>query len=201
MKLAPMFARLVTRAVTHAPPLWRLLRRPMRAQFDRLAPKWDAGRDPRHLQPFERALDAVPFAPRRALDLGTGTGDGARAMLARWPEADVIGVDLSPAMVELARRKVPEARFEVADAAALPFPDGYFDLVGLANMIPFWDELVRVLSPRGAVVFGASFGSKTPIYVEPVRVRAELGRRGFNEFADFTAGRGTSLLAERGDPS
>jgi SAM-dependent methyltransferase len=201
MKLDRRFARFVTRAVTQVPPLWRVLRRPVRAQFDRLAPRWDAGRDPRHLQPFEHALDAVPFAPRRALDLGTGTGDGARAMLARWPEAEVIGVDLSPKMVELARRKVPQAEFEVADAVALPFPDGHFDLVGLANMIPFWDELVRVLAPGGAVVFGASLGPKTPIYVEPERIKAELARRGFVEFAEFTAARGTSLLARRGDPS
>jgi SAM-dependent methyltransferase len=191
------FARFVTDAVVRRPVLWRLFRRPLRRRFDLLAPSWDERRAPTHLAPFERALDAVDVDVRRALDLGTGTGHGARAMLARWPDAEVVGVDLSPAMVEVARENVPGARFQVADAAALPFEDGTFDLVGLANAIPFWDELARVVAPGGAVVFGFSLGPQTPIYVAPGRIETELGRRGFSDFARFAAGSGTSMIARR----
>jgi SAM-dependent methyltransferase len=88
-------------------------------------------------------------------------------------------------------------RFEQADSAKLPFPDRAFDLAGLANMIPFFDELARVLTPGGYAVFGFSLGSGTPIYVPPERLRAELLRRGFGDFAEFSAGGGTALLARK----
>jgi ubiquinone/menaquinone biosynthesis C-methylase UbiE len=198
------FARLVTRAVVSRPVLWRLLRRPMRKLFDRLAPRWDTLRRAEHLLPLETALAAVDEPPRRVLDLGTGTGDAAVVLARRWPDADVLGADVSPGMIHQARRKLPaelagRVRFEVADAARLPYADGSFDLVALANMIPFFDELARVVAPGGHVAFGFSGGDQTPIYVPPERLRAELARRGFTDFSDFAAGTGTALLARKSD--
>jgi ubiquinone/menaquinone biosynthesis C-methylase UbiE len=174
----------------------------MRVQFDRLARRWDAMRDPHHLAPFEQALDAIESPPRRALDLGTGTGAGAFAIARRFPDAEVVGVDLAARMIDEARRKTPaelssRVRFERADAAHLPFADESFDLVALANMIPFFDELTRVLAPGGYVVFGFSSGPKTPIYVTPERLRAELGRRGFDGFRELASGSGTAMLAQK----
>jgi SAM-dependent methyltransferase len=203
VSLGRRYARLATDAVVRRPGLWRLFRGLLRRQFDNLAPSWDAMRDSGHLAAFERALERVEPPPRRALDLGTGTGDGAFAIARRFPGAEVVGLDISQPMVEEARRKLPDdlsgrVRFELGDASALPFEDGAFDLVGLANMIPFFDELARVVAPRGFVVFGFSGGSETPIYVDFERLRRELGRRGFTEFTDVSAGRGTALLARRG---
>jgi SAM-dependent methyltransferase len=200
--LARRFARLATNVVVRAPWLWRLFRRPLRRQFSWLAPRWDTIRAPDHLASFEAALAAVESAPGRALDLGTGTGDGALAIARRFPAAEVVGVDLSPGMVEHARQKLPaelagRVRFEQADSARLPYPDASFDLVALANMIPFFGELARVLAPGGYAVFGFSDGPRTPIYVPPERLRAELGRRGFADFAEFSAGSGTALLARK----
>ena len=88
-------------------------------------------------------------------------------------------------------------RFQAADAAHLPFEDGAFDLVVLANMIPFFDELERVLAPGGHLVFMFSAGPETPIWVSPERLRKELAGRGFSDFADFQAGAGTALLARK----
>jgi ubiquinone/menaquinone biosynthesis C-methylase UbiE len=204
--LGRRFARLATNAVVRAPWLWRLFRGPLERQFSRLAPRWDTIRSPDHLAAFEAALAAVSVAPRSVLDLGTGTGDAALAMARAFPDADVVGVDLSAGMVEQARRKIPpelagRVRFEQADSARLPYPDGRFDLAGLANMIPFFDELARVVAPGGSAIFGFSLGDQTPIYVPPERLRAELGRRGFTEFADFSAADGTALLARKADRS
>jgi SAM-dependent methyltransferase len=200
--LGRRFARLATNAVVRAPWLWKLFRRPLAWQFDWLAPRWDGIRSPGHLEAFEEALAAVVESPRRAIDLGTGTGAAAFTLARRFPQAEVIGVDLSPAMIEQANAKMPadlrgRVRFEVDDSASLPFEDDSFDLVALANMIPFFDEIARVVAPGGRVVFGFSLGPETPIYVPPERLRAELGARGFVEFADFSAGSGTALVARK----
>ncbi len=101
------FARLATRAVVARPSLWRLFRRPLRAQFDALAPDWDGIVGPEALAPLSLALARLDTAPARALDLGTGTGKAARLVAERFAEADVVGVDLAPAMVEQARRLLP----------------------------------------------------------------------------------------------
>jgi SAM-dependent methyltransferase len=198
------FARLVTRLVVRQPALWRLLRRPTRRLFDRLAPSWDTMRRAEHLQPLETALAAVGEPPRHVLDLGTGIGDAAVLLALRWPEADVLGADVSPGMIEQARRNLPaelagRVRFDVADAARLPYADGSFDLVVLVNMIPFFDELARIVAPGGRVAFSFSGGDSTPIYVPPERLRTELARRGFGDFAEFADGRGTALLACKSD--
>jgi ubiquinone/menaquinone biosynthesis C-methylase UbiE len=194
--LGQRFARLVTSTVVRAPFLWRLLRRPMTRQFDRLAAEWDATRVSRErLAPMIAVLETLE-EPRRALDVGTGSGAVARLLSERWPGAEVTGVDVSRAMVEEARRLGGE-RYEVGDAAALPFDAGAFDLVTLNNMIPFFDELARVTAPAGHVAIAYSRGSQTPIWVPLDRVRSELERRGFLHVADFRAGPGVALLARR----
>jgi SAM-dependent methyltransferase len=193
------FARVVTDIVVRWPPLWRILRLPMRAQFDKLAPVWEGIRMPDTLAPVEAGLDALASPPRRVLDLGTGTGAVARLVAERFPEAEIVGADMAPQMIEEARRVTdsPRITYQVADAQKLPFADGAFDLVTLGNMIPFFDELARVVKPGGRMLIAYSAGDETPIYVPNDRLRAELGRRGFAEFAELFAGRGTSLLAAK----
>ncbi len=199
-------ARLTTKVVVRSPRAWRLFRGVTRRNFDALAPEWDSIRLANHLAPYERALDALPSSPRRALDLGTGTGDGALAIAGRFPHAEVVGADLAEGMLQRARRKLPaevagRVRFEAADASQLPYEDASFDLVAHANMFPFFDELRRVLAPNGWALFAFSGGDKTPIYVPFDRLRRELGERGFTDFADFEAGAGTALLARKRDRS
>jgi SAM-dependent methyltransferase len=201
-RLGRKFARVATNAVVARPRLWRAFRGPIRGQFDRLAPRWDSLRSEDAFAPLHEALDAVPTPPGRVLDLGTGTGLAAFAIARRFPEADVVGVDVAERMVDEARRNTPDelagrVRFEQADAARLAYADGSFDLVSLANMIPFFDELERVAAPGAWVVFSFSSGPDTPIWVPPERLRGELGSRGFADFADFEAGGGTALLARK----
>jgi ubiquinone/menaquinone biosynthesis C-methylase UbiE len=191
------FARLATDVVVRRPTLWPLFRRLTERTFDRVAPQWDSMRGPDSLAPFEAALDAIDAPVTDVLDLGTGTGSGAAIVVRRFPEARVVGVDLSEEMLERARANVPGAEFRRADASSLPFPDESFDLVAHANMIPFFDEVARVLRPGGTALFAFSIGDQTPIYVTPERLRAELAERGFTDFADFKAGRGTALTARK----
>jgi demethylmenaquinone methyltransferase/2-methoxy-6-polyprenyl-1,4-benzoquinol methylase len=141
-------------------------RRYVRSLFARIADRYDFitvalsyGQDARWKK---RLVDlALAGGGGRALDLATGTGDIAFALVARGARA--VGLDLTERMVELARRKVPRGdvnpSFMVGDMAALPFPDASFDLVttgyGLRNVpdLPVAvDEICRVLKPSGRVV-------------------------------------------------
>ena len=201
-QLGRKFARFTTNQVVRRPWAWRLLRRLTRLQFNRIAPVWDQRRTPESFASLEAALDSIETPPKRALDLGTGTGRAAFILARRYPEAEVVGADLAVAMLEEARARTPpeladRVRFEEADAERLPYPDESFDLVTLANMIPFFDELTRVTAPGGTLVFSFSAGPETPIYVPPELLRKELAKRGFADFADFAAGDGTALVARR----
>ena len=200
--LGRKFARFTTNQVVRRPALWPLFRRLTRWQFDRIAPQWDEMRGGEAFAPLEAALDSLGSTPSRVLDIGTGTGRAAFLLARRYPEAEVVGVDIAPAMLAEARRLTPpelkgRVRFEGADAEHLPYPDSSFDLVSLANMIPFFPELGRVTAPGGIVVFSFSGGANTPIYVPPDVLRQELAQHGFTEFADFAAGNGTALVARK----
>lgn len=111
-------------------------------------------------------------AGRRILDLGCGTGDDAIAMARQvGPGGEVVGVDLSEAMVQEARRRAGglglPLRFEVADALALPFADHSFDgcradrvFQHLADPEGALAELVRVARPGAPIVVAdPDFGS------------------------------------------
>lgn len=194
------FARFATNVVVRFPRLWLLVRPLIRKQFDVLAPVWDTMRSPDAFTPLETALGSVDGTIESALDVGTGTGTAALVVADRFPDARVVGVDIAPAMVERARQKTggrPNVSFEVGDSSALPYGDASFDLVTAANMIPFFEELARVLRPGGSLVLSFSLGPQTPIYVSPGRARKELATRGFTDFAEIEAGRGSALVARK----
>ena len=195
-------ARVATDAAVARPALWNVFRPVLRAQFDRLAPTWEERRSGEETELLEAAFATLAREPTRILDVGTGTGRGARFAARRFPAAEVVGVDMSVRMIEEARRLVPpdldgRVRFLVADASALPFPDGSFDLLTLLNMIPFFHELGRVAGEDAALVFASSSGPETPIYVSPAKLRAALAPLGFDRFRDVAGGGGTALVATR----
>jgi ubiquinone/menaquinone biosynthesis C-methylase UbiE len=194
---AQSVARRVTEAVVRRPWTWKLFRRRLRDLFDELAPTWETRLGPHHLLALEQAVAGL--APARVLDVGTGTGKAALALADWFPDAEVTGIDLSPAMLAEAERRdaAGRVRFRVADAAQLPFPEGSFDLVVLMNAIPFFDELARITAAGGIVVHSFSRGPETPIYVAAERLRKEMGRRGFVDFADFSVPPATAFRARK----
>jgi SAM-dependent methyltransferase len=199
------FARLTTRIVVARPALWRLFRWPIRRQFGSLASSWEGRISPEGLVPLGAALDRLVEPPSKVLDLGAGTGKAARVVAKRFPGAEVVGIDLAPEMVREAKQLLSaelagRVSFQVADGARLPFPDASFDLVVLQNMIPFFEELGRVVRPGGRVIFAFSRGSETPIWVPPEKLRARLGEVGFGDVQELAAGTGVAVLAAREDP-
>jgi ubiquinone/menaquinone biosynthesis C-methylase UbiE len=86
------------------------MRRPVRGFFDRLAVGWDERvrpDAPEHLAALAAAVSRLEAPPARALDLGTGTGAAALWLARQFPEARVTGLDISEAMIEQARAKLP----------------------------------------------------------------------------------------------
>ena len=107
----------------------------MKAYYDRRAPEYDdwwlgrglyADRDRPGWEDELRLLEGVirDLPAVRTLDVACGTG-----FLTRHLRGDVVGLDASERMLEIAREQVPRARFEHGDALALPFEDGAFDRV------------------------------------------------------------------------
>jgi trans-aconitate 2-methyltransferase len=101
-------------------------------------------------RPARDLLAQVPLARlRKGIDVGCGPGNSTQLLIARYPGAEIIGLDNSPAMLAQARTRAPEARFETADAAVwIPDPDA--DLV-FANASYQWiarpiEHLPRVLA-------------------------------------------------------
>lgn len=107
----------------------------------------------------EPLLDAVGAGPEtRLLDVATGPGYVAERAVARG--ADAVGLDLSEAMLESARTRVPGAEFVHGDATALPFDEASFDAVTAAFVLLHLGrperaaaETARVLRPGGAAAF------------------------------------------------
>lgn len=104
-------------------------------------------------------LLAGPRTGARALDLASGTGDIAFGLSAAG--ADVVGLDVTLRMVQLAREKgrTPPPAFIQGDMMSLPFAEAQFDIVtagyGLRNvpeLVPAIDEIHRVLRPGGLFV-------------------------------------------------
>ena len=199
------FGRALNRLVTIAPWGWPLVRPGMRRYFEERAEGWDdrtnAG-SAEHLAPLAAGLLHVSPEPERALDLGTGTGTGALLIAREFPHSRVRGVDFSEEMIRLAKARIgldPEGRvaFRVADAAALPYEDGSFDLVAELNMPPFFDQIARVLRPGGFVVHGSSWGEATPFYTPEAVLRRGFGRRGVEQIESGGAAQGTFWVGRK----
>lgn len=139
----------------------------VRAMFGRIAQRYDLmnrlvslGRD----RAWRRyAVTAAALRPdSRVLDMATGTGDLAFEALRQHPGLQVVGVDLTPEMIRVARRKAAAAGNDLAlvvgDAMRLPFADATFDgvLTGFAlrNVVDIptaFVEMARVTGRGGRV--------------------------------------------------
>lgn len=120
-------------------------------------------------------LDPIRLAPRRAVDLGCGTGHAFDALAKRFPAAALVGLDIAPSMLARARNRSPwwqrmlgsqHAALVCADAESLPLANASVDLV-FSNLALQWCEPSRVfaeaarcLSAGGLMIF-STFGPDT----------------------------------------
>jgi ubiquinone/menaquinone biosynthesis C-methylase UbiE len=121
----------------------------VKAYYDRRAPEYDdwwlgtglhADRDrpgwDEEVDALIRALAGL--SPARTLDVACGTG-----FLTRHLPGELVGLDQSESMLEIARARVPAAAFVRGDGIELPFPDGAFDRVFTGHFYGHLEEAER----------------------------------------------------------
>jgi malonyl-CoA O-methyltransferase len=194
--------------------------RVVRQQFDRRAANFEA--NDYLLREIERRmferLDVVKIAPLKILDLGCGLGSGVTELARRFPQAETLGLDLSPKMIEEAQKRVlPSATglfsrfmqsmgagqskrigFQVADLAHLPEADNSVDLLW-SNLVFHWlgtpepalSDLYRVAKP-GALLMFSAFGVDT---LKEIRPKSHQTNAKFSRKTDDS----TVLVAEAAD--
>ena len=201
--LVRALGRAVNVAVARFPWSWRFLRGPVRRFSDSVAVGWDERvrlDSPEYLEPLVAALDRLQASPARILDIGTGTGAAALQLADRYPDAEVVGIDVSAEMVAQAEAKTGDrsgrVRFLVADIADFEDEEG-FDLVAMLNMPPFFDRVVALLRPGGFVVNASSYGSRTPFFTPVGLLERGFERRGLCTVAAGQVGLGTFYVARR----
>jgi ubiquinone/menaquinone biosynthesis C-methylase UbiE len=148
-----------------------------------------------HLAPFAAGLERCR-PPRQVVDLGTGTG-GAAAMVARsHPDARVVGIDTSRAMLSRARRRHAERNlsFQRGSVLRLPFPNRTFDLVTGVNAVPELEELRRVTTPDAQVLVAST---TRPVALEDSDWVTRWREAGFARVDTGAVGRGSWELYER----
>lgn len=124
--------------------------------YDRIAANRDRWRrrNAYYYQEMERLYRFLIPPDSRVLEIGSGTGDLLRALSPRYG----VGIDFSPATVEIARRKFPDLDFRVMDAHSLELNETFdavilFDLIGdLEDVLKVFQQLHKVSSPETRIV-------------------------------------------------
>jgi len=130
-------------------------------EYGRLASRYDRRWASYVQASVDETVRRLPADPgRHLLDVACGTGVLLAVVTAAWPDTRPAGIDISPAMLEVARRRLPaDVLLLSASAESLPFPDESFDTVVSTNALHFFRspetalaEMMRVLRPSGHVV-------------------------------------------------
>lgn len=173
-----------------------------RASYDRVAAEYAAHiADELTHKPLERDLLAAFAHEARGTVCDVGCGPGHVAAYLAAQGADVFGLDLSPAMVEEARRLTPGLRFEAGDLRALPVADGALGgIVALycllhlprGEVVGALREFARAHAPDGLLLVGMHVG-------EEVRHLDEWwGQRVTLDFVFFTMAEMAGYLRDAG---
>ncbi|HYP66664.1 MAG TPA: malonyl-ACP O-methyltransferase BioC [Thiobacillaceae bacterium] len=160
---------------------FRLDKRELRRAFERAAAEYDAHAALQReiCDRLTQRLDYLKLAPVRILDAGCGTGYASRSLLRHFPKAELLTMDLAPAMLRLARGQTswwerpwqslrkPASSYVCGDLERLPLKASTVDFVWsslafqwVGDLAATLRELYRIQKPGGAILF-STFGPDT----------------------------------------
>jgi ubiquinone/menaquinone biosynthesis C-methylase UbiE len=140
--------------------------------WDEVAERFDDAfcKDPVYTESLETMVEKVTdIEGKRLLDLGCGTGNLISFLLERFPQVEIVGLDPSAGMREVAARRFsdhPNVSISTGDALDIPFPDDYFHYVmsnlALHHVLPdargmCAGEIGRVLKTGGKLIYSDVF--------------------------------------------
>jgi len=164
--------------------------------FDDLAAEWHTRATPERLavvtDALTRGLDPLPIRRSVGVEIGSGIGTYSGLIARRFETA--VAIDLSAEMLHLAPAK-PSHRIQ-ADGARLPLRHASASAVVLINAFVFPNEVARILSRDGALVWVNISGEYTPIYLSVDDLLAKLP--GTWTGVASGAGEGTWCVLRRG---
>ena len=124
-------------------------------------------------------LKLLENKPELVLDVATGTADMAIEMAKKSPTSNIIGIDISPKMIDIGKQKIlsnklsQKIQLKVADSLNLPFSDDTFDAVMVSfgirnfeNLDQGLSEILRVLKPTGKLII-LEFSTPTNAWFKP----------------------------------
>ena len=91
-------------------------------------------------QTFDCFIDLLPKADAKILELGCGPGNITRYLLQRRPELKILGTDLAPNMVDLAKTNNPQAEFKILDCRNLSPVSESFDAIMCGFCLPYLNK-------------------------------------------------------------
>ena len=126
--------------------------------YDAIAVEYDRSRD----RPWPEVVEFAESLPPRTLVADLGCGGGRHAKVLAGEGHKVVGLDASARLLEIARRKLPEAAFVHGDLCGLPFPDSRFPaavavasihhLPSAGERMAAMREIARILRPGGTAL-------------------------------------------------
>lgn len=176
---------------------------PVGDHFDRVAPDYDRwkAKAHRYYAALKTSLQEIVPSGSRVLEVGCATGD----ILASLAPAEGLGLDISPAMIELASRKHPGLRFRVHDLMQGPL-DERFDFVVAADVaehVPDLDKMMSslagMLTERGVAVVVTANPLWSPILhvAERLNLKMPEGDHEWRSREDLTSAARRAGLRER----
>jgi SAM-dependent methyltransferase len=176
---------------------------PIGDHFDRVAPDYDRWKEKAHryYAALKKSLREIVPPRSRVLEVGCATGD----ILASLDPDEGLGLDISPAMIELAARKHPGLRFRVHDLMQGPLEErfDYAVAADVAEHVPDLDtmmsSLAGMLTDRGVAIVVTANPLWSPVLhlAERLRLKMPEGDHEWRSRADLASAARRAGLRER----